>query len=773
MKITYSGILFLLITILYSQTNAQIAMGKWRTHLAYNDVTQIAQSENKIFAVSEGALFSVDKEDLGMEFYSKLSGLSDANISRIEYDIINKQLLITYNNGNIDIMTSGGIINVPDLYMKQMSASKNVNQIRFQGDRAYLACDFGIMVVNMTKREIADTYFIGPNGAELKIISTTILQNDIYAISNNNLFKAELNNPALSNYQHWQTIDNLPGTGDLKALVNFAGKIIIQRDNKLYYLENNTWTALFHDLSIGTLNISDNKMFIVHDYNQLYIADEQFNKKMVEGIGFVHDTEFDEERDITWLAAGSFGLLTFDENATDKINAYQPKGPALNIPFDMTFAGKKLFVTAGGRWASQDNREGTLMIFEDKVWTNILGRHIETITGQKVKDFMNVAVNPADNSHFFVTSYGTGLYEFKNNEFHKWHNNDNSVLETIIPSNPYAYIRLDGGTFDRNGNLYILNSSVSSAIKILTNEGEWKKLTFQDAVKPTLGDLLISKTNEDQKWITSVRNKPGLFIFDDNGTLYDSSDDRTRFFSNFSNSDEEGSTITPANFICLTQDKNGVIWVGTDQGPLLFYNTERVFDEGYTCTRVKIPRNDGTDRADYLLQEEKIKAIAIDGANRKWLGTETSGIFLMSENGQETIHHFTTQNSPLLSNDILSISIHPTSGEVYIGTGKGLVSYQSDAVDAENVFTNVHAYPNPVRENYNGIITITGLVADTQVKITDLNGNLVCETISNGGIATWDGKNTRGQKVSTGIYLVICANGDGTQSTATKILFIN
>lgn len=767
-------IILLYLTGTFLSVDAQLAMGKWRTHLAYNQVTQIAQSENKIFAVSEGALFSIDKEDLSMEFYSKLSGLSDANISRIENDRINNQLLITYDNGNIDVMTEGGIINIPDLYMKQMSASKSVNQIRFHGDKAYLACDFGIMVVNMTKREIADTYFIGPNGTELKIIATTIFQDHIYAISKDKLYKAVLNSPNISNYQYWETVNNLPGSGDLKALVSFAGKIIILRDNKLYYLDqNNVWTALFHDLSIGTLNISDKKMFIVHDYNQLYIADDQFNKHMVEGIGFVYDTEYDEERDITWLAAGNFGLLTFDENATNRITEYKPKGPALNRPFDMTFSGNKLFVTAGGRWSSQDNREGTLMIFENAQWTNILAKDIEPITGKKVRDFMNVAVNPNDKNHFFVTSYGTGLYEFRNNEFHKWYNHLNSTIETVVDGDPFNYIRLDGAVFDKNGNLFFVNSGAGNAIKILDATGSWHQLRFTGATNPTMGDFLISNLNQNQKWIASVRYKPGIFVYDDNGTITDNSDDKSKFFSNFRDADEEGNTITPANILCLAQDKDGVIWAGTEQGPLLFYNTSKVFDEGYTCTRVKIPRNDGTELADYLLKDEKIKAIAIDGANRKWLGTETSGVFLMSENGQKTIHHFTIENSPLLSNDILSISINPVSGEVYIGTGKGLISYQSDAVDATETFSNVHAYPNPVRENYNGIITITGLVADTQVKITDLNGNLISETVSNGGIATWDGKDVRGRKVNTGIYLVICANSDGTQSAVTKIMVIN
>jgi len=213
--------------------------------------------------------------------------------------------------------------------------------------------------------------------------------------------------------------------------------------------------------------------------------------------------------------------------------------------------------------------------------------------------------------------------------------------------------------------------------------------------------------------------------------------------------------------------------VGTNEGPLLFNNPSKAFDSDFACSRVKIPRNDGTISADYLLIDEQINAIAIDGANRKWLGTKSSGIYLMSENGQETIRHFTTMNSPLLSNEILSIAINPVTGEVFIGTGSGLVSYQSDAAEATNVFQNVHAYPNPVRENYSGIITITGLVADTKVKITDLTGNVICETTSNGSIATWDGKNTFGQRVSTGVYLAICVTPDGLQSAITKILVIN
>jgi hypothetical protein len=440
----------------------------------------------------------------------------------------------------------------------------------------------------------------------------------------------------------------------------------------------------------------------------------------------------------------------------------------------MTFAGEKLFVVPGGRWSSQYNRRGEVMIFENEKWTNVNTDTIRKAIQNNVTDFMNVAVNKSDNKHFFVTSYGTGLYEFKDNAFFKWHNHLNSTLETVVPANPTNYIRLDGAIFDESGNLFVANIGPDAGIKLLTKNGVWKQLLYPESSKPGFTNILISKLNPNQKWVNSVRYTPGIFVFDDNGTPENNDDDvHSTFLSSFIDTDNEGAKISPSNVYCLAQDHNGVIWAGTEQGPLLFYNTSKVFDNGYTCSRVKIPRNDGTGQADYLLQSDVVKAIVIDGANRKWIGTGNSGVYLMSENGQETVKHFTTSNSPLLSNDILSIAINPVSGEVFFGTANGLVSYQGDALDANEDFKNVHAYPNPVRENYDGIITITGLLKDTQIKITDLNGNVICQSISNGGIATWDAKNSNGKKVNSGIYLVICVNEDGTQSTVTKIMVIN
>ncbi len=784
-KRIYLLIALVLTSFVHAQTDSPLAMGKWKTHLSYNSVSRITQSPTSIYAVSDGALFSIGKEDMDEQVFSKISGLNDVAITKIAYDEVSDQLLIIYQNGNIDLMHSMSIYNIPFLYKKHMSSTKTINDIYFHANRAYLSCDFGIMVLNLTKREIADTYIIGPNATEIKVISTTVHDNTIYAVTENEIsedvfiyevLQADANNPSLVNFEFWHATTGLPGSGKIQQIFTFSDKLMFLRNNKLYVQDSGVWTPLLAGLDILSVNVSHGKLIANNGTTIKYIFNESFELSEIS-MPISPDIAYDLENDSYWLAGGDQGVISFKPLAgSDPLVSYfKPKGPAVNIPWNMTFSGGRLFVVPGGRWGAQYGRSGTVMIYENGTWKSIVENEISSRTGRVAWDFMNVAVDPDDNKHFFVTSYGTGLYEFKNDSLHQWHTHYNSTIESIFPGagSEYLYIRLDGAVFDKDGNLYVANTSSDAAIKILTAGGEWKQLSYPNTRLPTLGKILINNQNSNQKWLISVRSSPGIFIWDDKGILNSTDTHQHAFFSSFDDSDNLGGKISPTYIYTMEQDKNGVIWVGTDMGPLLFYNTSKAFDSGYTCSRVKIPRNDGTDLADYLLQSDKVKAILIDGANRKWIGTENSGLYLMSENGQETIHHFTSANSPLLSDDIMSLSMNPETGELFIGTADGLISYQTDAAEAENVYTNVYAYPNPVRENYHGIITITGLVERTQVKITDLNGNLIYQTVSNGSIATWDGKDKHGKKVNTGIYFAICATHDGSQSAITKIMVIN
>lgn len=787
-------ILIIFLSFYCVKSSAQTAMGEWRTHFAYNSVTLIEQTPNKVYAVSDGALFSIDKLDGNMEIYSKLTGLNDAVVSALKYDMVNKQLIIGYNNGNIDLITTSGIINIPDFYNKVMTVNKNINHITIHDNKAYLSCNFGIIVLNLKRREIAETYYIGTNASEVNVINTTIHENEIYALSYTSvmvtkvidgisqtveertyyLYKADLNNSNLVNYENWIEIQNLPAN-TVQAIASFGGKLFIQSDWRLFIYNNANWNAFTlpnNDAVSHGISISQGKMIVANERNNIYIIDEKLNAVHLYGVvQYASSGVYDTDNDTYWFAGSTEGVVSYSTTTTHK-EVFKPNGPAVNTPWDMVFAGEKLFVVPGGRWGDRYARWGHIMIYENGEWTNINGTDIKAQAGMttEIFDFVNVAVDPNDNSHFFVTSYGTGLYEFRNNQFYKRYLTE---LEPAAPSNPQYYTRVDGAVFDSNNNLFVANSEVSAGIKVLSANGEWRSLSYPDINgNATLGKILINSLNPNHKWVLGVRSG-AVGVFDDNGTIEEQSDDRTKFMRTFADSDNEGEEINPASIYCIAQDMGGVIWVGSNIGPLLFYNSNKVFESGYTCSRVKISRNDGSTQADYLLVEETIKAIAIDGANRKWLGTANSGVYLMSENGQETIQHFTTDNSPLLSNEIFSIAINPVSGEVFFATGAGIISYQSDAATAKNSLSNVYAYPNPVRENFTGVITITGLVKNTQVKITDLNGNLICETVSNGSIATWDGKDVHGRKVNTGIYLALCVTEDGTDSAIAKIMVVN
>lgn len=773
-RVLFTAIVSLFVVVVSGQTAQPIAMGKWRTHLAYNNVTQIAQSSNNIYAVSDGALFSINKEDPeDKQYYSKISGLSDANIVKIEFDNTNNQLLIIYQNGNIDIMHSSGVNNIPDLRNKQMSTSKGVNEVYFTGDFAYLSCDFGIMLVNMAKKEIADTYIIGPNSTEVKVLSTTIYNNKIYALTANTVYTADADSRHLVNFEYWKATTGLPGSGNFQSIGIFNGELYLLRGGTLYKKDSNgNWS---NPLSSNKtkIKISDSNLFAYSD-TQIYRINTSSNvgETNFSGIVSIQDVEYDTENNHYWFAGNEKGIVIY--NGTE-ITGYKPLGPATNYAVNMTSSGQKLFVVPGGRVTSSSSRPGAVMIYENNTWQNILGIGLPANPEYTGWDFADLAVDPTDAQHFFVTSIGSGLYEFRNNAFHAFYNYKNSTIETHAnaPSNPVYYTWLWGCTFDDAGNLWILNIGASKPVKIMLATGEWYEWSCPgiDNINQRLNKIHIQKTNSRRKWITSDFSPRGLLVVDDGGTITEQNDDISRWFPSFPDSD--GNVLSPGGIYSIAEDKNGVIWLGTNLGPLLFYNTSNIFNSDYTCSRIKIPRNDGTGLADYLLEKEAVKAIAVDGANRKWIGTASSGVYLMSENGQETIHHFTSGNSPLLSDDVSSISINPVTGEVFFATANGIISYQSDAADASNTFRDVYAYPNPVRENYNGIITITGLVENTQVKITDINGNLIYQTISNGSIATWDGKDAHGRKVNTGIYLAICTDETGTQSAITKIMVIN
>ena len=414
--------------------------------------------------------------------------------------------------------------------------------------------------------------------------------------------------------------------------------------------------------------------------------------------------------------------------------------------------------------------DGTLIEYnymEDK-WINLPEQEIKDATGLRYVNMCSIDEDPTEPGHYFASSFGYGIYEFRDGNFINHYSIHNSPLETVVPSNN-KYVRVPMVKFDNEGNLWCINTGVKNIVKILKKDGSWIELNYKPIEwLPTIVEPVID--SRGWLWITSLQGEPGIFCAKLNGTPLDTNDDESKIWLHrFTNQD--GTSYDIYQVYALTEDRNGVIWVGTNTGLFVIDNPQKFFNDG-TFKQIKVPRNDGTGLADYLLNGTYIKAIKVDGANRKWIGTNDNGIYLISADGLETIHHFTTENSPLPSNCIESIAINEKSGEVFIGTKMGIASYMSDATRPQDKLyeSNVYAYPNPVRANYNGNISIAGLTSDCNVKIVDTAGLLINEGTSSGGQYIWNGRNKRGEKVSGGVYYVLTYDEAGNEGVATKIL---
>ncbi len=751
---------------------AQLPMQGWKMHTAYNNVTRVEMAADRVYALSEGALFSVDKEDKSVAYYNRLTGLSSTNISDMHYDALRDMLILAYANGYIDLLIDDEVTTVSDLYGATMAYSKEVNHIFVHQNKAYLSMDFGILVLNLQRKEIADTYYIGENASALEVTATTVMGDSIYAAVGSQIYVASLHNN-LVDFSCWQVRGSSPSaTGAIQDIVAYENQLYVTIAGKLY-VNNNGWQKLaLNNNTITRIRVSGGKLLAMCEAG-MWMIDANQDARLLGVYTDAPDAVYDNSTNTGWFAYYTTGVGVVDFTNSE-ISSYLPSGPITNTAYRMRFQGERLYIVPGGYLGVPYAREGCIMWYEDNQWTNLSTAYLKEVTGlTKMIDFCDIIASPIDPNHFYVSSYGNGLLEFRDNKFYTRYDESNAGLESRISNNPSAYTRVDALIFDAQGNLWMQNCSQSST-RVLTVDGDWCIFSNPDNMDYKVPKIqLIDNQNPNQKIFINTYNSPYLSILNDNGTISQHNDDQIAGWGSFV--DEEGNTLTPDYMFCAAQDKQGVVWVGTKTGVICFRNPSSLLTSN-NCSRIKIARTDGSGLADYMLGDEQINAIAVDGANRIWFGTETSGAYLMDLSDPQnvvTVHHYTTDNSPFPSNTILSIAINPITGEVFFGTGGGLVSYQSDAADGKEDYTGAYAYPNPVRADFDGVITIAGLMDDTQVRITDNGGSLVYETKSNGGLAIWDGKNGRGERVGSGIYFAMCVTADGANKKLVKILVMN
>ena len=772
-------------------THAQLAVGNWQIYSSTGDPVKVIDAGDRVYFVSGVSLFCYDKVTDELEAYNKNNRLSDTGVSNIYYNYDKNYLVVVYTNSNIDILYDNGkLYNIPDIKNVIMTFSKAVNDVNFYGNRIYLATDFGIVVLNDEKYEVSESY-----NYEQKINMIGACNNYWFIATDEAIYYIE-SDAIKYDFSSWNILKSVSGSV-IYDLEPFNDKYLFYSQNgDLYFYDiESEGFPLLGILSMGVRCVEKYyDGFILRGL--VYVA---FCKPEIENgalqfeniFNFQNQSEYlvdvetsSYEKDKSIWALGEYGLCHFKmegNQLTMLKEPFLPDVPNVSDPWNLVINDNKLYVSnTGPRIGMEEQYVKTRISVLDQNDWSILDLGEVPLVNNKHDKYLyasyNLAFDPDDPSTFYVGTWFEGMYKFTDNECvgHYTHLNSPFTYNWAL-SVPYA-------AFDDNKNLWVVSKGIPSLCmlprekqSVSTDEltvNDWYQFDYSEIENNKYAKLLIPK-HSTAKWIVKGSWGGLVFAFDDKGTYNTTADDKTRNFVSFV--DQDNKTFTPNYYTCIAEDNNGQIWIGTSVGPIVITNPNNVFNDNFRCTRIKIARNDGTDNADYLLQNIEISDIFVDGANRKWIGTRESGLYVVSDDGSEILEHFTTENSGLPSNFITEVVVDPVTGIAYVGTTSGLAAYRSDAVQASEDYSSVYAFPNPVRPDYEGWISVTGLMDNSLVKITDVAGNLFFEGYSNGGQISWDGRDRKGNRVKTGVYLVFASStATGKQSgVVTKILVVN
>lgn len=767
--------LFLISTIAVNMYSQKI--GQWNTLFSYEENLQaVIQTEDGVFAVSDGKLFKYDPSDESIETYSKTNGTSITNIS---YSQKYKSLIIVREDGDIDLLYSQAkYTNISGLKDVIENIDKTVNNIYVYDDYAYLSTNFGLFVINLKKEEVKESIIV-----RYPFYTTAIYNGKLYAVTSKGVIRTDLNSN-IQNIGGWEQVslssaysgsNYLFSDTEIRQLMDFDNKLVFIVPGRAFYSYDET---IVNKIDLEWENpytmTKRGSALTITQYYGFTVLNDLNSKTYIHTPDWVNKNYVNQDKDNAntfWLAIPNKNLSSIKINTEDKTfeltkSGIKPIGPLSNYPYFMSFESDKLIVTGGKVGGDNYWFPGRLSEFGNNKWYNYDKTAIDEATGAESFDYVSAAVDPFDAEHIFVCSWGPGILEFKNKECIKLYNNLNSPLSVVNGTN----VRTNGARFDSQGNFWALNRHTNQPIKVI-KKGTSTLLSLD---YPALYDISTRETaimidKYNNKWISTCGGTPYIFIINENGTIENTADDKTKLTTNFYSQD--GDKLSIGDLFVLKEDLNGNIWVGTNIGLYVIYNSSQIFSKDLILNKIKIPRNDGTNTADILLDGVSIRCMAIDGGNRKWIGT-LAGLYLVSANGQETIQHFTMENSILPSNSIISLAIDNKTGVVYIGTEAGIVSYKGEAIEGAESYSNVYAFPNPVDPDYQGAVTITGLMSNSTVKITDVKGNLINQGTSIGGQYIWNGKNVKKERVETGVYLVFGSTEDGKSGVVTKVMVV-
>ncbi|MEP6806749.1 MAG: T9SS type A sorting domain-containing protein [Flavobacterium sp.] len=755
MKRSFLYILFLML-VQFSFAQNKLS---WQGYFSFNEIKDISQSSTTVFAASENALFSKNAATNILKTTTTVDGLSGQTISAVYHSEGFKKTIIGYENGLMTVVneTDGSILKVVDIINKQLPANlKRINHFMEHNGLVYVSCDFGIVQFNLSTSQFGDTYFIGDNGSEISVKQTAYFNGFIFAATSSGIRKANSANANLIDFNQWLLVNS----GAWSSIETLDTELIaINTGGNIYRYNSNTFVgflqlpqaavdlrAVNHSLFVTTPNtifVYNNQMVLSRQITNTQVLDNTLSFTCTTAIG-----------DLLYIGTKDKGLFSSMLSNASTFENNTPPGPLRNSLFAIQKTANSLWAVYGdysGVYNPYPKDSYGISKLSQAGWLNI---PYEKVLG--AKSLIRIAVDPANEKKVYIGSFDAGLLKVENDVPTYLYGTANSSLQGVSGAQD---VWVNGLVFDKAGNLWMNNSLVDKGIKVIKPNGDWQVFSTESIITKIsscpFGRMSIDKNGT--KWMATYNN--GIIGFNEKGNV----------FKKITSGTDTGN-LPFIDARVATPDNNNQLWIGTTKGLRVLASVNSFQTDNQLTTKPIIIVEDGL--AQELLYEQFITDIVVDGSNNKWIGTADSGVFMVSPNGQETKYHFTINNSPLPSNTVNDIDIDGTTGEVFIATDKGMISFKGTSTAANEDLNNVYVYPNPVRPSYSGTVKVAGLLDKANIKITDIEGNLVYETTSQGGTIEWDTTAFGRYKVASGVYMIFISAQDGGETKVKKVMII-
>jgi len=733
-------ILFEFFTSFQVYAQPEIPLGTWRVHISYNSINSIDLSDQKVFGATRSGIMVIDRSDKSIETITRLNGLSGKGITSLKIDMQRDQLLVVYEDGKIDVIKDNVVTSSDPTRNSVFTGSKKINHISIHNNLAYLSADFGVILFDLVRNEVKETWRdIGVNGETLKIFESTFKGDSIFLATDRGVLAGDLNTNLLD-YTFWKKFDTGEFSDSVISVAAFNDQVYAAISGTgVFQYESGIWTKenILQDVSLKSLDASPTALYISGD-NALWKLSDTNAFSKIDG-ELVHEpTMAVEENGQLWIADDENGIVS---NPGGTFVSYLPNGPSNSNAFRLSFSNKTMYLLGGGYSAAYTplGSNGEIDKFSLGSWSQEIS---------PLLDLTDIVVN-SNTGLTYVSSFGYGIEERNDAGSIKTYDENNSPLINI--NSPFRFVTIS--SMERaNEGLWVANYGAPQSLHFLSDQNSWDSYSFPAAASRYPLQLAVDFSSNVWVILNPVRGG-GVQVFN-------KEQNADRYLSEM-----DGSGGLPSQAVrSIAVDREGLVWLGTDEGVCYFFNTNEVFSSGVDAIKPIFENR-------FLLRDDRVTAIEVDGGDRKWIGTER-GVWLFSSNGEKLFYNFTAENSPLLSNVIKDIEINDETGEVFFATDQGLISFRADATESTYQFKALKIFPNPVTPNFLGTVGISGLATDAIVKITDISGKLVWETRAYGGTASWNVNDYNGRRAKTGIYLVFSSSADGAETVVGKIAVI-